>query len=137
MTHRFEPTAAPTRKSFRYITNISVLAALLHKEKEKRLPGVVLQNISYTGAGILSPVALPIGESISLHFYLPENGLPFRAIASVIWSDSQGHCGLRFKQVSELHLHRLEVWLGGKLAEHDAAARAALPLGSRISEFHL
>jgi hypothetical protein len=78
-----------------------VLAALLNHGKEKRLPDTILRNISFNGAGILSRVTLPIGEVLSLHFYLPESGHPFRATCEVVWSDSQGHCGLRFHQVSE------------------------------------
>ena len=128
----------PNRRSFRYTTNISVLAALLQNGKERRLPKTVLKNISCTGAGILSPVTLPIGEVISLHFYVPESGLPFRATATVIWSDSAGHCGVEFQQVSELHLRRLQVWLDGKAAEWRAVSHGQyLPVGSRISEFQM
>src|SRR5215467_11221818 len=110
MTLPFQESAAVTGlasfppRSFRYTTNISVLAALLNHGKEKKLPSAVLRNISSQGAGIVTPIALPIGETISLHFYLPESGLPFRAVAHVIWSDSHGHCGVRFREVSGLHL---------------------------------
>jgi hypothetical protein len=123
-------------RPFRYTTNISVLAALLNHGKEKKLPATVLRNISNTGAGILSRVTLPIGETILLHFYLPESGQPFRAICHVIWSDSQGHCGVRFQDVSEQHLRRLHSWLAGKAAESEERSRSlAMPLGAAISEF--
>jgi hypothetical protein len=123
-------------RAFRYTTNISVFAALLNHGKEKKLPNTTLKNISCTGAGIISPVALPIGETISIHFYLPESGLPFRAICDVIWSDSQGQCGTRFQQVSEQHFHRLQTWLMSKAIEREAYTRAlAMPLGAAISDF--
>ena len=130
--------AQPARRSFRYTTNISVLAALLGHGNEKKLPNTILKNISSTGAGIASPVILPIGEVISLHFCLPESGLPFRATATVVWSDSAGHCGVHFQQVSESHLQRLETWLDGKAAEWKAVSHGQyLPVGSRISEFQM
>jgi c-di-GMP-binding flagellar brake protein YcgR len=130
------PGLAPVApRSFRYTTNISVLAALVNHGKQKKLPSTVLRNISSTGAGIVSKVTLPIGEIISLHFYMPESGLPFRALAHVIWSDSQGQCGVRFQEVSELHLRRLQVWLADKAAEQRALNDAvALPLGASILE---
>ena len=103
-----------TPRPFRYATNISVLAALLNHGKEKKLPSVILRNIPCSGAGIHSRVSLPIGETISLHFYLPESGRPFHALCDVIWSDSLGHCGLRFQQVSERHMRRLQTWLASK-----------------------
>jgi c-di-GMP-binding flagellar brake protein YcgR len=109
---------AAASKSFRYPANISALAALVNHGKEKKLPDTVLRNVSCTGAGILSAISLPIGETISLQFYLPETGLPFRALCSVIWSNSQGHCGVRFQQVSEQHRRRLQTWLISKAAEH-------------------
>jgi len=94
-----------------------------------------MRNISCHGAGIVTPIALPIGETISLHFYLPESGLPFRAVAHVIWSDSQGHCGVRFQEVSDLHLLRLQIWLADKAAEQRAASSSsAVPLGAAITE---
>jgi hypothetical protein len=112
-----------------------VLAALVNQGSEKRLPHTVLRNISCTGAGILSSVTLPIGETISLHFNLPDSG-PFRALCKVIWSDSQGHCGVRFQDVSDQHFRRLETWLNSKAGEHDVLARTlAMPLGAAISEF--
>lgn len=109
--------AVPTR-SFRYSTNLAVLAALVNHGKEKKLPNTVLRNVSCNGVGIFSQVSLTIGEVISLQFYLPETGLPFRALCSVVWSNSQGHCGLRFQQVSDQHLRRLRTWLNSKSAEH-------------------
>jgi hypothetical protein len=121
-------------RPFRYTTNISVLAALLNHGKEKKLPNTILRNISCSGAGIHSQVSLPIGETISLHFYLPESGRPFRALCSVIWSDSQGHCGVRFQQVSERHMRRLNTWLTSKAAEQESNF-GAMPLGTAISEF--
>ncbi|HEU4415010.1 MAG TPA: PilZ domain-containing protein [Candidatus Angelobacter sp.] len=125
----------PAERSFRYTTNISVLAALLINGKERRLPQTVLRNISCTGAGITSSLTLPLGENISLHFYLPDSGKPFRALAKVIWSDSHGHCGVEFQQVSEEHFRRLKSWLATKLSERQTPALTpALPLGSFISE---
>lgn len=123
-----------TPRPFRYTINISVLAALLNHGKEKKLPGAILRNISGSGAGILSRVSLPIGETISLHFYLPESGRPFRAVCDVIWSDSLGHCGLRFQQVSERHMRRLQTWLASKAGDHQSSS-GAMPLGAAISEF--
>lgn len=134
--HNHATIPALAHRAFRYTTNISVLAALLNHGKEKKLPNTVLRNISCNGAGILSRVTLPIGEVLSLHFYLPESGHLFRAVCEVIWSDSQGHCGLRFQQVSEPHLRRLQAWLSSKAVEQEAYARAlAMPLGAPISEF--
>ncbi len=121
-------------RPFRYTTNISVLAALLNHGEEKKLPNTILRNISCSGAGIHSRVSLPIGETISLHFYLPESGRPFRALCDVIWSDSLGHCGLRFQQVSERHMHHLQTWLASKVADHQSSF-GAMPLGAAISEF--
>jgi hypothetical protein len=43
-----------TPRLFRYTTNISVPAALLNHGKEKKLPGVILRNITCSGAGIHS-----------------------------------------------------------------------------------
>ena len=105
-------------RGFRYSTNLAVLAALVNHGKEKKLPNTLLRNVSSNGAGILSPVSLTIGETISLQFHLPETGLPFRALCSVVWSNSQGHCGLRFQQISDQHLRRLQTWLNSKAAEH-------------------
>jgi hypothetical protein len=122
-----------TPRPFRYSTSISVLAALLNHGKEKKLPGAILHNIGSSGAGILSRVSLPIGETISLHFYLPESGRPFRALCDVIWSDSLGHCGLRFQQVSERHMRRLQTWLASKAANHQSSF-GVMPLGAAISE---
>src|SRR6202000_3230575 len=109
---------AAASKSFRSPTNLFALAALINHGKEKKLPNTVLRNVSCTGAGILSPISLPIGETICLQFYLPETGLPFRAVCSVIWSNSQGHCGVPFQPVSDQHLRRLQTWLTHKAAEH-------------------
>ena len=109
--------SAAVSRSLRYATNIPALAAILNHGKEKKLPNTVLRNISRSGARIFSGVALPIGETIVLHFYLPESGLPFRAICDVIWSDSQGQCGLRFQEVSDQHWRRLNAWLISKAGE--------------------
>lgn len=128
----------PMRRSFRYTTNISVLAALLENGGDRRLPNTVLKNISSTGAGLVSSVMLPIGETVSLHFYLPESGLPFRATATVVWSDSAGHCGVEFQQVSESHLQRLQTWLEDKAAEWKALSHGVYqPVGSPLSEFQM
>jgi hypothetical protein len=109
--------SAVVSRSLRYATNIPALAAILNHGKEKKLPNIVLRNISRSGARIFSGVPLTIGETIVLHFYLPESGLPFRAICDVIWSDSQGQCGLRFQEVSEQHRRRLNAWLTSKATE--------------------
>jgi len=121
--------------AFRYTANLSVLAVLLDKGKEKKLPKAMLRNISYTGASIESGFALPIGETISLHFCFPENGLPFRATGKVIWSDSLGHCGLEFQHVSALHFSALREWLGSKAAEANLLA-TVVPTSNTISRFN-
>lgn len=113
MAHFFEhehiiSSAAGVPTSFRYSTDIPVLVALVNHGKEKKLLNTLLWNVSCTGAGILSTVSLPIGETISLQFYLSETDLPFRALCSVIWSNNWGHCGVRFQQVSQQHLRRLQ-----------------------------
>lgn len=123
------------RPAFRYSVNMSVLAMLLNKGKERRLPNTTLENISLTGACINSSFTLPLGERLSLHFYLPENHAPFLAIGKVIWSDSLGHCGLQFQQVSSQHFSALRSWLAIKAAEQaKISSTTAVPLGHSISE---
>jgi len=121
----------------RYTTSLSVLAVLLYKGKERKLPNAVLKNISYTGASIESSFAMPIGETISLHFSFPESGRPFQAVGKVIWSDSLGHCGIEFQHVSAQHFSDLRAWLtskidGAGLSPHN---HPAVPLSGSISRY--
>jgi hypothetical protein len=55
-----------------------------------------------------------------------------------VWSDSAGHYGVEFKEISAVHLCRLQIWLEDKAAEWKAVSRGKyLPVGSRLSEFHM
>jgi len=125
------------RPAFRYTTSLPVLAVLLDKGKERKLPKAMLRNISYTGASIDSSFTLPIGETISLRFCFPENGLPFQGTGKVIWSDSLGHCGIEFQHVSEQHFSALRDWLTSKAEESSvpAAGYPVVPSSRPISRF--
>ncbi|HZU31186.1 MAG TPA: PilZ domain-containing protein [Candidatus Angelobacter sp.] len=134
--HSARVPVSDRRSSFRYTTNISVLAALIHNGKERKLPNTILKNISTTGAGINSSFTLPIGEVITLHFYLPDYSTPFQATCKVIWSDSLGQCGVKFEHVSPQHLNALHSWLALKAAEEKKlSVPGVVPLGGSLSDF--
>jgi len=124
--------------AFRCVINLPVLAVLLDKGKERKLPKTVLKNISYTGASIESSFTLPIGETISLRFNFPESGLPFQAVGKVIWSDSLGHCGIQFQQVPTEQFSVLREWLDNKAAETNLpAVHPAVPVSDFILRRYL
>src|SRR5258708_26009092 len=128
---------AGRQPAFRCTVNLSVRAVMLDKGKERNLPKAILRNISQTGASLESSFALPIGETISLHFCFPGSGLPFQATGKVIWSDSQGHCGIQFQQISADRFNTLCNWLASKAAEAGVlpAEHAAVPAINSYSRF--
>jgi hypothetical protein len=125
------------RPAYRHAVNLSVLAVLLDKGKERKLPDAMLRNISLTGASLESGLTLPIGETLSLRFCFPESGLPFQATGRVIWSDSQGHCGIQFQHVSDHELSALRNWLARRAGETSVLApeRPVAPVRSSYSRF--
>ena len=74
---------------------------------ERRVTAGIIQDLSTTGARVLTEVALQVGETVEVKVDLPENRGAFRVVARVVWlraSENQFHphlMGLEFVTVDE------------------------------------
>lgn len=80
-----------------------------------RIDGVddrpMLLDISEGGLAIQALEPLEPRRAFAVHFGLPGEGEEFEAVATAVWSDSSGRCGLRFLGMPPVHRQRLKLWL--------------------------
>ena len=80
-----------------------------------RRSGVVLEcstlNISQNGMAVMTPVALDIGEVLSLMFSIPQKDVVVSAEGTVIWDNGKGKAGIRFECSSAHAQARFFEWL--------------------------
>ena len=72
-------------------------------------------NISSTGMGINTPIALKPGEALNLSCMLPGGG-KFEAIVKVIWDDRHGKSGLYLDSVHSEMKNKLDSWLDSQFS---------------------
>lgn len=97
--------------SYRHSADVTAGAVLMVNGSERHLRGAKITNISYTGLCLFCEQSLPMGEIVTVHFYLPSTGKPVRLAGKIIWCDSNGHAGLQFQEIAPLDFRRLRDWL--------------------------
>ena len=80
-----------------------------------RIDGVddrpMLLDISEGGLAIQALEPLEARRAFAVHFALPGESEEFEAVATAVWSDPSGRCGLRFLGMPPVHRQRLRQWL--------------------------
>jgi CheY-like chemotaxis protein len=69
------------------------------------------RDLSVGGAGVRSAAPLPLKEPVKVRFELPDDGASIEAVAEVVWSRHDGHCGLRFLTLRAECRRALDKWL--------------------------
>lgn len=73
----------------------------------------MLLDIGEGGLAIQALEPLETRRAFAVHFGLPGDKEEFEAVATAVWSDPSGRCGLRFLGMPPVHRHRLKQWLEG------------------------
>jgi len=73
-------------------------------------------NVSEGGMALVTLVPIERGESVAVHFALPEHETQFVAQSTICWK-RLGRLGIRFVSLSQGHKSELQEWLARKLEE--------------------
>lgn len=79
---------------------------------------VASADISRGGVGVcgLDPAIVGNSDLMDLTVVLP-SGRDVKARGKVVWSGTQGRCGIQFVQIDEADQHELAEWVDGKIVE--------------------
>ncbi|MGH9522387.1 MAG: PilZ domain-containing protein [Terriglobales bacterium] len=77
----------------------------------------MMLDISEGGLAIQALEPLEARRAFAVHFGLPGENEEFEAVATAVWSDPSGRCGLRFLGMPPVHRQRLRQWLEGNGAD--------------------
>src|SRR5258708_6034377 len=103
------------RAGFRHKVDIRASASFTDGGGEKRLlSGTVISDISETGMRIKTSEVLPLQAAISLDFKLPETSNQLHTICNIVWSDPEGHLGVRFQFIPPLEQRDLQRWMDAR-----------------------
>ena len=94
------------RRYFRHAVKMPVNVVLNSKELKANAT-----NISEAGISLLMQQVLPKDATPRLQFTLPATKITLEVEAEVAWADIKGHVGLRFLNLPQASLERLESWL--------------------------
>lgn len=94
----------------RYFRESLDLAASVTRESGKRMKAHVV-NISKGGVKVVASQPLYFAESIRMKFSLPDMRPSIQAEGKVAWADNLGNAGIRFMQIEDQVVKKLELWV--------------------------
>lgn len=94
----------------------------------------MLLDISEGGLAVQALEPMETRRAFAVHFGLPGEMEEFEAVATAVWSDTSGRCGLRFLGMPPVHRQRLRHWLEGNGADGpgENPVDISLPPGPRV-----
>jgi PilZ domain len=74
-----------------------------------------LANVSETGLGVNMPEPLPVGTIVDFSFTLPDLAGEIDGSGAVVWSNTNGECGIRIQNLSNKGSEAFHNWLESRL----------------------
>jgi hypothetical protein len=74
-----------------------------------------LANVSETGLGVNIPEPLPVGTVVDFSFALPDMAGEIDGSGAVVWSNTNGECGIRIQNLSNKGAESFHNWLESRL----------------------
>ena len=121
------PTVSPNRRRrVRQKVHAPAYATFKGDPHGEMLDLYEVLDISEVGLSIQFASPMPVGQEVNLRIDLSEATGSISALASIIWSNSNGRAGLSFPALNIPDLHRLREWLflNAMAAAANAAASA-------------
>jgi len=86
-------------------------------------------NLSEGGMAVRAAVRLPNGTLTELRFALPQSNTSLELKGQIVWTDGNGHAGIRFVDVPQSSQYQLDKWL----TDHRPKERPPRPKSSAPS----
>ncbi|HEX5434843.1 MAG TPA: PilZ domain-containing protein [Candidatus Angelobacter sp.] len=102
--------------AYRHTLALKPLAGTLeYRGRQRPLPYTSIANLSQTGLCLSGPEPLPQGGTVSVNFSLPDTDEVLHVLGTIIWSDTSGKSGVRFRGISSEQERRLQQSLKARL----------------------
>jgi len=112
------------RRYFRHSVEMPVRIRI-HKSQEIAATST---NLSEGGIAIRTAVRLPNDAMTELRFTLPESNTSLELKGQIVWTDGNGHAGIRFVDVPQSSQYQLDKWLTDHLPkEMPARPKSSVP----------
>ncbi|MBV9147128.1 MAG: response regulator [Acidobacteria bacterium] len=72
---------------------------------------VIATNVSQSGIALSGSEQVSVGQTVSIHFKLPQIARPLACRAKVIWADKRGKAGFSFVEIKQADREALSAWI--------------------------
>ena len=102
--------------AYRHSLALKPLAGTLeYRGRQRPLAYTSIANLSQTGLCLAGPEPLPQGGTVNVNFSLPDTDEILNVLGTIIWSDTSGRSGVRFRAISAEQERRLQQSLKARL----------------------